>query len=507
MTPGGGIDASRFPGFAELARHSTWYRGATAAAAFTPRAIPALLTGRVPGSDELPISSDQPQSLFTLLAGSYRMRVMEDATDLCPDALCGDERWSSESGSLSSLVSDLRVVSEHLLLPDALRRELPPIDETFGSFAKTVDTAEPGHFDPVSNQDELAVALHRESGEGGEAGRFAAFLATLGPRARTLHFLHLETPHYPWTHLNDGHQYSNLASEFGAFFDDAARWDAPRYVTDLALQRHLLEVGFDDRLLDELIERLKGLGIWNRALVVVTADHGGAFIPGDRRRNPTPGNLGQVAPVPMFIKAPGQRSGRVLDGAFCTTDTVPEIARLLGVRYPWSIDPCRGATVTVHDTPDGELTQPRPRVLSQRRAYIARIHGLFGSGTGWGPVLRFGPNPGLVGRPLASLPAIAGGEASVRLEDPGSLHDVDPSANYVPASLLRGAISGAAPGEALAVDVDGTIAAVGRSFDEQGETRFSIVIPPRYFSPGANRVGVYRVRGSGAAVRLEPLGP
>jgi hypothetical protein len=47
---------------------------------------------------------------------------------------------------------------------------------------------------------------------------------------------------------------------------------------------------------------------------------------------------------------------------------------------------------------------------------------------------------------------------------------------------------------------------VGRSFEEGGETRFSILVPPRHFDSGPNRVAVYRVLGGGAA-RLESLGP
>ena len=85
-------------------------------------------------------------------------------------------------------------------------------------------------------------------------------------------------------------------------------------VTAVALQRHLLEAGFADHLLGQVIARLKRTGLWNRALVVVTADHGGAVIAGQPRRNPTTRNLGQVGFVPLLVKAPGQRRGRVADG-------------------------------------------------------------------------------------------------------------------------------------------------------------------------------------------------
>jgi Sulfatase len=509
MTAGGAIDSSRFPSFAALARQSTWYRGATTVAGFTPRAVPALLTGRLPDTDELPIASDQPRNLFTLLGGAYRMKVMEDATDLCPDELCGDEgRSGSSDDRLSSLFSDLRVVSEHLLLPDGLRKHLPSVDQTFGDFATTGGASdEQTHFNPVSNQDQLAVALHQAGGVETEEGRFEAFIAGIGPQPRTLHFLDVESPHYPWNHLYDGRQYSNLTSEFGPFFNDAGEWDAPGYVTDLALQRHLFELGFDDRLLGQLIARLRRVGIWEEALVVVIADHGGAFIPGEPRRNPSRANLGQIAAIPTFIKSPGQRQGRITDVAFCTTDLLPKIARELGIRYPWERSSCPAGSVTVDNSPAGEVTLPRATVERERDAYVARIERLFGSGTGWGPLLRFGPNPGLVGRSAAALPAESAGEGSARFDDPSRLRAVRPGAAYVPAALLRGAISGATPGEALAVAVNGTIAAVGRSFDEDGETRFSIVVPPRYFRAGANRVVLYRVLSTGAGPRLERLGP
>src|SRR2546423_1758697 len=66
------IDARRFPGFANLAAHSTWYRNNTTVADFTGRAVPAIETGIDPDYNTLPISSQQPHSIFTLLGGKYR---------------------------------------------------------------------------------------------------------------------------------------------------------------------------------------------------------------------------------------------------------------------------------------------------------------------------------------------------------------------------------------------------------------------------------------------------
>jgi hypothetical protein len=89
MDPSGmRIDAKRFPGFANLAAHSTWYRDNTTVADFTCRAVPAIETGIDPDYTTLPISSQQPHSIFTLLGGKYKFNVSEPVTNVCPPSLC-----------------------------------------------------------------------------------------------------------------------------------------------------------------------------------------------------------------------------------------------------------------------------------------------------------------------------------------------------------------------------------------------------------------------------------
>ena len=76
-------------------------------------------------------------------------------------------------------------------------------------------------------------------------------------------------------------------------------------------QAQLLQLAYTDRLLGEVIDRLEKQGIWDDALVVVTADHGEGFIPGGAGRQLTdePESQAQVAWVPMFLKEPGQSKG------------------------------------------------------------------------------------------------------------------------------------------------------------------------------------------------------
>ena len=156
MDDRGRVDASRFPAFAELAATSTWFRDTTTVAAFTPRAVPAILTGALPSPDQLPTSADQPRSVFTLLGGTYRMNVLENATGICPSQICEDSR-SSPQGGLGPLFSDLRVVSGHLLLPEGLADGLPAVDQSFGDFADQANG--PARPSNARDPDRLAVAL------------------------------------------------------------------------------------------------------------------------------------------------------------------------------------------------------------------------------------------------------------------------------------------------------------------------------------------------------------
>ena len=82
-----------------------------------------------------------------------------------------------------------------------------------------------------------------------------------------------------------------------------------------------------------MIDRVKAMSLWEKALVIVTADHGVAFEPGLSRRNIVPLTAGDIAGVPMFVKAPGQREGRVENGGARTVDLVPTIGDYLGARW------------------------------------------------------------------------------------------------------------------------------------------------------------------------------
>ena len=96
--------------------------------------------------------------------------------------------------------------------------------------------------------------------------------------------------------------------------------------------------GFVDTLLGQLIAHLKAARLYEKSLIVVTADHGVSFRPHDNRRSITETNFADIMTVPLFVKAPFQQRGEILEHNVETIDILPTIADILDIRLPWSVD-------------------------------------------------------------------------------------------------------------------------------------------------------------------------
>ena len=116
-------------------------------------------------------------------------------------------------------------------------------------------------------------------------------------------------------------------------------------------------------------------------LLIVTADHGVSFRPGHSRRLPDADNLADIASVPLFIKLPGQKEGRIDDRNVESVDIFPTIAESLGIELSEPVDgiPVSQARRRPRKTLyyDGSMTVIEPD-LPQRRAAVLRQFELFG---------------------------------------------------------------------------------------------------------------------------------
>jgi Sulfatase len=476
MGADGRIDKRLYPNFARLAGDATWYRNTASVDQDTPYAVPAILDGRLPRQDRLPVAADHPQNIFSLFGGRYELHVREDATALCAPSLCADREdkppWSDIAGAYA-----------HELLPDA-------IEDRLESAADTEQAIQDTRLVPRESKRHRYVRLHYNLAHD-RAGRFEEFVDGIeGGRQPRLHLIHILLPHVPYQYLPSGRFYRRSPTEALPGLDGRPGYSS-RFVVEQAYQRHLLQVQATDRLLGELLDRLHEVGIYDRALVAVVADHGISFRLGHDRRLVRPGNVQDIAPVPFLLKAPGQKRGRISDRPLQTIDVLPTIADTLGVDIPWKVD---GRSALAAPKPRRreivakkfKHTYPvdTPTYESAKRAALARKLRLFGGG-----IYAFGPRPDLIGR------AVPGGGRSVV---------VDPGSGFIPAHVAGAIEHGQrGGGRTVAVAVNGRVVATGLTFtlEEADEEQYSVVVPERSFEEGANRIQVLVVEGD----ELEPV--
>jgi Sulfatase len=470
------IDADRYPSFAALAADSTWFRNAVSVDAWSTNAVPAIVTGVYPRHGRLPVLAEHPENLFTLLGSRYRLHVSESLTQLCPRSLCPDAARRSFASRMESLLSDSSLVYAHLALPRDLRERLPSVSGTWGAFLES-----------SHERTRRRLSLLDD------------FLSGLDGKPRTLSFAHLMFPHLPWEFLPSGRRYEG--GHLPGF--EGNRWAADSFLVQQAYQRYLLQLGFADRLLGRILERLRSTGLYERALVVVVADHGVSFTPGGRRRAFVESNLEDVAFVPLFVKRPGETESRVVDDPVETVDILPTIAETLGVQVPWKLDgrPLFGSTVRervllVGDR--GRFTADPAELVARRERSLERQHSLFRRG-----LYGIGPHPELLGRRQAELAVSEASGAQAELDQADELADVDLEAEVVPARLTGTITGDGAPGRSLAVVLGGRVVAVARSYSLGGEERFSVLVPEDALREGANQVGIFWVRSGSELVRLQ----
>jgi Sulfatase len=486
LGPDNKIDSELFPNFAALTKDGTYYRNYTAAADETTRVVAGLMTGSMWHEHALPIAAEYPHNLFTLFGKPYRLTVREEATDLCPVKLC-----HQTGAAISSVLSDAALVYLHQISPKPLERKLTPVNETLGKFDDSDDS-------PRSHSKSTIL---RELGGGGRPARFDKWVQAIdGKVDRTLYFKHVLLPHVPWQYLPSGQTYRTHAREYipgingpPSFGDD--------WLLQQGYQRHVMQVGLVDKMIGQLVERLKQVGVYDKALIVITADNGESFLHANHDRHVADATtFTDIASTPLLIKLPNSHKGGYEDRHVRTFDIVPTVADAAGITMPWKVD---GQSVLEHGAPGPvEVHREQGRkgrvfrtsLANYERARQAALraktelfsHGLYG----------IGPRPGLIGKTVARVGGtLVPAKATLDPELRKALQAVDPNGTFVPANLA-GRVDDLPAGTPLAIALNGKVAAVGWSAGLKGDNSvyFSFFAPPEAFKTGANTARIYRIR-------------
>ncbi len=320
------IDAARFPNFAALAKTAHWFRNASANSTHTTLAVPSILSGMLPRKEnKLPTYEQHPKNLFTLVGDTHYLHSWEKITHLCPDTLCHEDAKNipNLSERMQSLFLDVSAIYLNLVVPQQLGFNLPTVTSNWGGFWGS-RAPSPSRGPDYRRSDRARIFRFWTKGIENSS-------------KPVLHFSHHLLPHHPYQFTESG-RVNNAPNPNRGYKNES--WADDESARVFAFQQLLTQVGAVDSLLGQLIEHLKAQGIFDKSLIVITADHGVSFVPGLHRRGYAKSDtfFEDILSVPLIIKEPGQTKGTISDRNVQSIDILPSIIDLLDIDTTWTFD-------------------------------------------------------------------------------------------------------------------------------------------------------------------------
>jgi hypothetical protein len=268
--------------------------------------------------------------------------------------------------------------------------------------------------------------------------------------------------------------------------------------------------------LGTLLDRLKSLDLYDRSVIVLTADHGVSFTAGASRRDaPTLENLERkILPVPLIIKAPHQSEGVVSGRNAETIDIMPTLAELLHRPLTWPVDgvsllgqPKPLQKRAVHSFKDLAVFQTdtsriQETLLASARDAVRRTSGVPG-GQSLSSAQR-----GLLGESVSDLPVRVSVNRVARVRDLAYFNSVKLRSNFLPAHANGFIESPDHSSTWLAIALNGVIVALTETYAEGDVWKFSAMLPESAFREGVNSLRIFTLEsGDTGQPVLTLIGP
>lgn len=482
LNASGDIDKKNFPAFARLAENGNWFRNTYTLSEDTETSLPVILSGTVPNREKISSYQDHPRNLFTLFGKDTRRNVYESITHLCPPDICNRKKRSLTE-FLPQLSMDVIAIYLNLISPKDLDLGLPDISKSWSHFW-TIE-------DATTEQKTLHKYLDRPL-------IFNNFINKITNKtSNQVNFLHILLPHVPMYYLPSGKKYT-LANYLPGM--EGEKWGSNESLVIQAQQRHLLQLSFTDKLLGELFARLDKEKIFDESLIIVTADHGVGFWPGESRRSVQQTHPEDIIRVPLFVKEANQKEGAVFDHVVQTVDILPTLIDLLDINVNWKVDghslfSIRNENTQAHiaTRTTTEVIYPVPGIaatLKRKTNYFGNNGDQFFGG---------GVPTNLIGQSVNDQKIILGDHNSFELNEPNLFEDLALNLTFVPA-LISGRVFGKKEGDTytIAIAVNDIIQGFGQVNHTEDASTFSLLVPEKSFLSGLNKIRLFRVFGTEA---------
>ena len=166
-------------------------------------------------------------------------------------------------------------------------------------------------------------------------------------------FLYLWDPHYSYL---PPAPYDEMFVPEGAVKFDVSHYDTneriratmPRPELDYVVSQYDGEIRATDEMLGRLFDAMRARGLWDDAVVIVTADHGEEFFEHGQKGHKR--NLYRESlHVPLWVKLPHQREGRTDPRVVNGVDLFPTVLELAGASHD---GPVHGRSLLGPDDPE-----------------------------------------------------------------------------------------------------------------------------------------------------------
>ncbi|MDH5680597.1 MAG: sulfatase-like hydrolase/transferase [Spirochaetota bacterium] len=495
------INHKLFPNYSLLSKTFTWYPNVLTVSGSTTKAVPAIITGNYPKKNTLPSFTDMPNNLFTILPDHYKYNVIESATRLCPKQLCGDSsdkykefQYPAERmfmtlqesiSALTFLFSDIYIVYSYLVLPSDFTKNLPAINRGWNNFQnKKVKRRKKGFFRGGLERHILKnIHIPRDK-------LFNDFVKSIdASKDNYLHFFHFLFPHIPLEYLSSGKKYR--PAKINNLIND--RWTSDKLLLKQAYSRFVHQVIYSDKLIGDLIKRLKSVNLYDKAIIIITADHGVSFRINSRRRKLSQETYHDILSIPLFIKMPFQKKGMIVKNNIMSIDILPTLAEALKIKLSWTPDGQSFLNPAKHKTQNTKLIADLKKndIHFSYKELNQNLRKSYRNITNESELYKLTPHSTFLGRSPdginAKLKRIA-----VRLDQSNQLDNLNLKDDYLPCHLTGDfENSEQSKGRYLFISVNKVISAVTLPVRKRDKSIFSVMIPQKALRDGKNDLEFY----------------
>ncbi len=523
----GRIDARLFPHFAGFAQTATFYPNMTIGLRSCPVTGHSMLSGRAlyrmpPDYDEsLQDLTRLPPNIVTLLAPTRRLIVFEAWKRLIRTSPELHHPWYfSAPWSRGLIIYSRRWLTTYgqflLKRPGAWRF----FGEARAATVRADPRPAPGRGPPPVGVCPWRMDrdLNYDQMRRFELKRVRRYLAAIGPGHRQIAWLYSRLSHYPyWLGPQGGqivispvhrvrvnnrtvivpHPRAGERKFYSASLLDQSETAFNLY------RSYVNQVRFADRVLGRILDRIRRLGLFDSALIIICTDHGVGFTSRAQGRLVDPGwsrarrqaSAQLNAHTLLMIKYPGQKQGQIDLRLARPSDVAPTILQVLGLNRPWPMD---GTSLLSPKPPARNLEFISARRWPGRLRITYRRHRLVRP-LAFRPIV-LPPRPiesRWLGRPVGDLPIVGrfrGCVSSIALEQ-----TFRPKAKTGAVLTVLGF---SVPGPRLTlIALNGRLVKAVRGTQwvpEMGQAcGWIVTLPPQRLRPGRNEVRAFVHRGGG----------